>query len=38
MDLDSIHAFSIKYRLGEDISLDSHMDLSDITLNICIGN
>jgi hypothetical protein len=28
--LNSHHAFSIRYRLGEDIALDRHMDLSQV--------
>jgi len=35
--LDSHHAFMVKYKLGEDISLDTHVDDSEVTLNVCLG-
>jgi hypothetical protein len=34
--LDSQHTFTIRYAVGEDTSLDKHMDQSAITLNICL--
>ncbi|CEM03592.1 unnamed protein product [Vitrella brassicaformis CCMP3155] len=36
--LDSHHAFTIAYSAKEDIHLDKHMDLSEVTLNICLGD
>lgn len=35
--LDSHHAFTIRYKLGEDETTSRHMDLSEITLNVCLG-
>ena len=32
------HTFIIRYKQGEDINLDTHIDASKVTLNICIGN
>lgn len=31
------HAFTVRYRQGEDRHLDMHTDDSDITCNICLG-
>jgi len=31
------HSFVVKYSLGEDIQLKDHKDISDITLNVCLG-
>jgi ankyrin repeat protein len=31
------HSFIVKYKIGEDLDLDTHIDSSDITLNICLG-
>ncbi|KRX06900.1 hypothetical protein PPERSA_11545 [Pseudocohnilembus persalinus] len=36
-EFDDLHAFSIKYKDGEDLSLDNHMDMSELTLNMCLG-
>jgi hypothetical protein len=36
-DFQSHHSFLIKYKIGEDISLKTHVDQSDITLNLCLG-
>lgn len=35
--LDSRHAFTLRYRVGEDEHLNRHMDQSEVTLNICLG-
>lgn len=35
--LDSMHAFTIRYEQGKDKDLDLHMDLSEVTLNCCLG-
>ena len=32
------HTFIIRYKQGEDINLDTHIDASKVTLNVCIGN
>ena len=34
----SHHTFMIRYKQGEDIHLDTHIDASAVTLNVCIGN
>lgn len=31
------HAFTVRYRSGEDLHLDMHTDDSDITCNVCLG-
>ncbi|ETO13002.1 hypothetical protein RFI_24373 [Reticulomyxa filosa] len=31
------HTFVIRYKHGEDVSLDTHVDASLVTLNICLG-
>lgn len=31
------HAFTVRYRAGEDMHLDMHTDDSDITCNVCLG-
>ncbi len=31
------HAFTVRYKHGEDLHLDMHSDDSDITCNICLG-
>lgn len=33
----TFHAFSIRYMMEEDRSLDAHMDQSEVTLNLCLG-
>jgi hypothetical protein len=35
--LDGQHAFSVRYKAGEDLSLDLHTDDSEVTLNACLG-
>lgn len=35
--LDAQHTFTIRYSVGEDTSLDDHMDQSAVTLNVCLG-
>ena len=35
--LDSQHTFTIRYKAGEDVDLDNHMDQSAVTLNVCLG-
>ena len=35
--LDSWHAFTVRYKPGEDIELARHMDESEVTLNLCLG-
>eukprot|EP00933_Yihiella_yeosuensis_P042522 TRINITY_DN3713_c0_g1_i1.p1 TRINITY_DN3713_c0_g1~~TRINITY_DN3713_c0_g1_i1.p1 ORF type:complete len:197 (+),score=28.10 TRINITY_DN3713_c0_g1_i1:35-592(+) len=32
-----LHAFTVRYRGGEDRRLDTHVDASDVTLNVCLG-
>jgi len=31
------HAFTVRYRSGEDRRLDTHVDSSEVTLNVCLG-
>ena len=39
LEFKSIHAFTIRYRLGEDTHLATHVDNSDFTYNLCLdGN
>jgi hypothetical protein len=35
--LDSHHGFIVEYEIGKDVSLDFHVDASDVTLNVCLG-
>ncbi len=35
--LDSHHGFVVAYQPGKDVSLDFHVDASDVTLNVCLG-
>lgn len=35
--LDSHHGFIVEYQKGKDVSLDFHVDASDVTLNVCLG-
>jgi ankyrin repeat protein len=35
--LNQHHAFMVEYELGKDVKLDVHQDLSDVTLNVCLG-
>ena len=35
--LDSQHTFTIRYQRGQDVALARHMDLSQVTLNVCLG-
>ena len=36
-DFKSHHTFMIRYKQGEDIALETHIDASDVTLNVCLG-
>lgn len=36
-NLDHHHSFIVKYKEGEDLSLDPHVDDSEVTLNVCLG-
>jgi len=36
-NLQHYHAFTIRYKFGEDIQLKRHTDDADVTLNICLG-
>lgn len=35
--LDRHHGFVVEYEQGKDVSLDFHVDASDVTLNVCLG-
>jgi hypothetical protein len=35
--LDSHHGFVVEYAMGKDVKLDFHVDMSDVTLNVCLG-
>jgi hypothetical protein len=35
--LDRHHGFVVEYKPGKDVSLDFHVDVSDVTLNVCLG-
>jgi len=35
--LDSHHAFIVSYKLGEDTDLGFHYDMSEVTVNVCLG-
>jgi hypothetical protein len=35
--LDTHHGFVVEYKPGKDVSLDFHVDASDVTLNVCLG-
>ncbi len=35
--LDRHHGFIVEYQVGKDLSLDFHVDASDVTLNVCLG-
>uniref|UniRef100_A0A7S4UZZ7 Fe2OG dioxygenase domain-containing protein n=1 Tax=Alexandrium monilatum TaxID=311494 RepID=A0A7S4UZZ7_9DINO len=35
--LGNLHAFTVRYRGGEDRRLDTHVDSSEVTLNVCLG-
>jgi len=35
--LPNLHSFTVRYRGNEDRSLDTHVDSSDVTLNVCLG-
>jgi hypothetical protein len=32
-----IYEIQVKYAMGEDLDLATHVDASDITLNVCLG-
>jgi len=34
---DSHHSFIVRYQQGEDLGLDMHIDDSDVTFNVCVG-
>eukprot|EP00005_Dracoamoeba_jomungandri_P002777 CAMPEP_0174250244 /NCGR_PEP_ID=MMETSP0439-20130205/474_1 /TAXON_ID=0 /ORGANISM="Stereomyxa ramosa, Strain Chinc5" /LENGTH=156 /DNA_ID=CAMNT_0015330263 /DNA_START=558 /DNA_END=1025 /DNA_ORIENTATION=- len=36
-DLDSHHGFLVSYEIGKDTKLDFHVDMADVTLNVCLG-
>ena len=36
-DFKNHHTFIIRYKNGEDVNLDTHIDASAITLNVCLG-
>ncbi len=36
-NLNSHHAFIVRYKLGEDVDLSKHVDRADVTLNVCLG-
>jgi hypothetical protein len=33
----SHHSFIVKYKIGEDLDLDEHVDSSDVTINLSLG-
>merc|ERR1712224_476341 len=35
--LPNLHSFTVRYRGDEDRRLDTHVDSSDVTLNVCLG-
>ena len=35
--LDSYKAFTVKYKMGDDLCLGYHYDNAEVTLNVCIG-
>lgn len=35
---DDHHSFIVKYSANEDLGLDMHIDDSDVTLNVCLGD
>ncbi|XP_028396863.1 2-oxoglutarate and iron-dependent oxygenase domain-containing protein 2-like isoform X4 [Dendronephthya gigantea] len=35
--LDSYKAFTVKYKMGDDLSLGYHYDNAEVTLNVCMG-
>lgn len=37
MEFLSHHSFLVKYKLGEDLDLDTHADASNITVNLSLG-
>ena len=37
-ELDGHHTFTVRYKAGEDRSLDMHTDDSDVTFNLCLGD
>jgi len=36
-EFDDVHGFTVRYRGDEDRRLDTHVDNSEVTLNICLG-
>lgn len=37
VEFKSVHAFIVRYKVGEDSDLKTHADDSDLTLNVCLG-
>ena len=35
--LDSYKAFTVKYKMGDDLRLGYHYDNAEVTVNVCIG-
>lgn len=35
--LDEQYSFIVRYQPGEDLGLDMHIDDSDVTFNVCLG-
>jgi hypothetical protein len=35
--LEQHHTFLVKYKIGEDLDLSTHVDDSEVTLNVCLG-
>ena len=35
--MDSYKAFTVKYKIGEDLNLGYHFDNAEVTLNVCLG-
>ena len=35
---DDHHAFIVRYQAGQDLGLDMHVDDSDVTFNVCMGD
>src|SRR5687768_1964605 len=35
--LDSHHGFVVEYKIGKDVDLGFHIDDSEVTINVCLG-
>ena len=35
--LDSHKAFTVQYKIGQDLDLSYHYDNAEVTLNVCLG-